>query len=226
MDKTVYCIPGLGNDERIFSMLDIQAKNVKYLRFVEPLSLDESVSSYCQRMLDQIEDDDLYNEPVLIGFSLGGILAIEMSKLIKASQVILINSIKSHKERPLHLNVLEALPAYRLIPQFFTKIAMIPMMPLFGFLPPEQEQMYFDMWENSSNKLIRWGVQTVLGWQHNDPVDNLTHIHGDGDLIFPISNIKNPVTVKGGTHVMITRKHTEVSQLVNEALGIIQRHVA
>lgn len=218
MGNVVYCIPGLGNDERVFSYLNIEA-TVKYINFIEPKSVDESVQSYCLRLLEQIDEEDRDASPILLGFSLGGILAIELSKLIDTSKVIIINSIKSAKERPVHMNLMNALPAYRLIPQFFTKIAMIPMMPLFGFLPPDQEDMYKDMWEKSSNKFIRWGAQTVINWEHTEPVPNIVHIHGDGDLVFPVSKIKSPYIIKKGTHVMITRLHKEVSDMINGALS-------
>ncbi|MEO1011823.1 MAG: alpha/beta hydrolase, partial [Bacteroidota bacterium] len=36
--------------------------------------------------------------------------------------------------------------------------------------------------------------------------DGLVHIHGDKDSVFPISNIKDCITVKKGTHTMIIHR--------------------
>ena len=37
-------------------------------------------------------------------------------------------------------------------------------------------------------------------------IDNVIHIHGDKDPIFPIRRIKNCIVVPGGTHIMLITK--------------------
>ncbi|GAA4848641.1 alpha/beta hydrolase [Algivirga pacifica] len=214
MQKTIYCIPGLSNDHRVFSWLNLPGYRIKYLDFIEPLKKNERIQNYCRRLLEHIDEEDLSTPPILLGFSLGGIVAIELSKLMNTEKIIIVNSIKSSKERPIHLRLLESLPLYRLTPTSFIKPVMLPLIPLFGFVPIEQREVYIDMWNKFPDKTFRWGAQMVLTWEHTDPVENLIHIHGDKDLMFPIGNIKDPIVVKGGNHIMISILAEEVSALI------------
>jgi hypothetical protein len=56
-------------------------------------------------------------------------------------------------------------------------------------------------------KYLDWAIENVLLWQRNIPDEKVIHIHGDEDMVFPISNIKNCIVVKGGTHIMIVNKY-------------------
>ena len=37
-------------------------------------------------------------------------------------------------------------------------------------------------------------------------MDQVIQIHGDSDIVFPIENIKDCITIPGGTHIMIINK--------------------
>jgi hypothetical protein len=46
----------------------------------------------------------------------------------------------------------------------------------------------------------------MVGWERENEIDNVIHIHGDKDPIFPIRRIKNCIVVPGGTHIMLITK--------------------
>ncbi len=76
--KSVYCICGLGSDERIFSKLNWFGADVYYVHWLLP-EPGETLANYALRMSEQIRGDNI----TLIGVSFGGIMSIEIAKLIK-----------------------------------------------------------------------------------------------------------------------------------------------
>ncbi|MDP2058997.1 MAG: alpha/beta hydrolase, partial [Flavobacteriaceae bacterium] len=53
---------------------------------------------------------------------------------------------------------------------------------------------------------LDWALNAIVNWNQEEPLKNITHIHGTEDLIFPASNIKDYLEIKGGDHAMILSK--------------------
>ena len=47
----------------------------------------------------------------------------------------------------------------------------------------------------------------MVCWDQEDILDNVIHINGDADKVFPIHNINNAIQIKDGTHIMIINKY-------------------
>ena len=47
----------------------------------------------------------------------------------------------------------------------------------------------------------------MVCWKQDTPLPKTIHIHGEKDGVFPMYNIKDCITVKGGTHIMIINKY-------------------
>ena len=56
-------------------------------------------------------------------------------------------------------------------------------------------------------RYLEWSVEQVVLWDRTVVDENVIHIHGDADDVFPIKYIKNCIVVKGGTHIMILNKY-------------------
>src|SRR5205814_5443257 len=94
--KKIYCISGLGADEKAFAKLHVQGYQLVHLPWLIPVK-DETIDEYAERMSRNITD----HNPVIMGLSFGGIMGIEIAKkLIAVEKVILISSVKSFKEIP------------------------------------------------------------------------------------------------------------------------------
>ena len=50
---------------------------------------------------------------------------------------------------------------------------------------------------------LRWSIDCLLNWNQENTLNDITHIHGDSDHIFPIKYINNSIVIKKGTHEMI-----------------------
>lgn len=58
----------------------------------------------------------------------------------------------------------------------------------------------------------------VVKWDNKTIPNNVYHIHGDKDLVFPYKNIKNAELVKCGTHIMVYNMAKQVNKLLNNIL--------
>ena len=76
-NKTIYCIPGLGIDCRIFQKLNLSSITLKELNY-HHIDKDVSLEEYAAQIAAKIK----HKKPVIMGMSLGGIMAIEISKII------------------------------------------------------------------------------------------------------------------------------------------------
>lgn len=82
----IYLFSGLGADQRVFQSINIPLYNLIYIQWIEP-NINESMESYAERLLTQIKSLNT----IFLGVSFGGIMAIEVAKLIEVEKVILIS---------------------------------------------------------------------------------------------------------------------------------------
>ncbi|WP_276373085.1 alpha/beta hydrolase [Chryseolinea sp. H1M3-3] len=99
--KKVFLLSGLGADKRVFDFLDLEDFSVEHVVWVKPLS-KESMADYAKRLLPQITGE----KPILVGVSFGGMIAIEIAKLISVEKVIQISSAQSSAAIPSFLKVM------------------------------------------------------------------------------------------------------------------------
>ncbi|MFD0764935.1 alpha/beta hydrolase [Mucilaginibacter lutimaris] len=212
----VYLISGLGADRRLFT-------KIKFPAGYEIISTDwllptpaDTLTTYAQRIIDQY---DIGVNSIVIGVSLGGMISVEIAKLVKLNKVILISSIKTDSEAPWYFKVFRNMPVYKAIPgKFMTRLGFLARA-MFGSMQPDDMAIFKSMLRNSSPVFIKWAMQALLYWRNDVQVPNLYHIIGDNDLVFPYQNIKNPTTViKGGTHIMVFDRADEVNALLANIL--------
>src|ERR1044071_3731439 len=95
MPRAIYCISGLGADEKIFAKLQLEGYELKHIPWLIP-ERTETIDAYARRMAASIKEDD----PILIGVSFGGMIAIEIARQRPVQKLILISSIKCVAELP------------------------------------------------------------------------------------------------------------------------------
>ena len=74
--------------------------------------------------------------------------------------------------------------------------------------------------EAADREHIEWAVNEIFNWRNNWIPDNVIHIHGDKDRIFPVSKIKVDYIIKGATHLLIYNRADEVNRCIRNILGI------
>src|SRR5688500_240528 len=99
--KKVYFISGLGADRRVFEFLDLSFCEPVFLDWIPPMK-NESLPSYAERLCRDVKEPDA----VLVGMSLGGMMATEFAKKHPAANVIILASNKTSREFPGYLRIL------------------------------------------------------------------------------------------------------------------------
>ncbi len=200
----VYFMPGMAANPSIFEyiQLDENIFDVNYLSWKVPTK-NESLQAYAQRMCAAIVDE----QPVLIGVSFGGILVQEMAKIITVKQIIIISSVKSFNELPARMKFAKQTKAYKILPtgvvNYMDQVARLPL----GNTVKKRIQLYKKYMFVSDKYYLDWSIKNIVCWNQKTPMENIIHIHGDQDTVFPIEYIENCIVVPGGTHIMIINKY-------------------
>ena len=91
----------------------------------------------------------------------------------------------------------------------------------FGLKTREALDFFEEMIEQRSELYRTWGIKQIAEWKNETYPDNLLHIHGDKDLVFPIYKIRNPdLILKGGTHGAVVTHADQINTFLNEKLKL------
>ena len=200
----VYMMPGLAASSAIFERIVLSEADfeIHLLEWEIPLE-KESLLDYAKRIAEKI----IHPNPVLIGVSFRGILVQEMARFIKVRKVIIISSVKSNLEFPRRFKLGKTTKAYKLIPM--SLILNLENLAKFSFGDTinKRIKLYEKFLSVRDISYLEWAVEQVILWDRTVVDENVIHIHGDADDVFPIKYIKNCIVVKGGTHIMILNKY-------------------
>lgn len=212
---TVYFISGLGADERMFQKLMLPAHwNIRHLAWLPPQH-KEPLAAYSKRMAQSINTSE---EFVLVGLSFGGMIAVEMSRLVSPKLIVLLSSVSTRRELPSSFKWLGKLQINKLVPSFlFNRI--YPFTYWFaGVKKREDKRALRDVITGTSPRLFKWSVNKILNWKNEIRPNHLVHIHGTADRIFPIGKTKADIKVAGGGHLMVYTMPEEISPILIEAI--------
>ena len=214
----IYCLSGLGADQRIFKNLAIPETDLLPLDWVLPQQKFESLNEYAQRLAVNIK----HEHPVLMGVSFGGMMAIEIAKFIPVKAVILISSVKSSQELPFWMKFFGKCKAEYLLPSVPLKSikplsAIKPIQNYFlGAHTAETINIANEFRENVDPLYLRWSVRNIFNWKNEWSPPHIFHIHGDKDKLFPISKVKPTHVIKNGGHFMVMSHWDEINKIVTE----------
>ena len=195
-------MPGMAANPKIFEFIKLP-ENFKthHLEWQMPYK-NELISEYALRISSSIKGNNI----VLIGVSFGGIIVQEISKIIKCKKVIIISSVKSNKELPLMMQIGKKTKAYKFLNinwiNDFESLALF----VFGPIVRNRIQLYRKYLSVRDENYLKWSIDQIVNWNQKTPLNDVIHIHGTIDLVFPSIYIKKAIFVKGGNHAMILRK--------------------
>lgn len=208
----VYCIPGLAADSRIFKNLELPTFcRVVHIEWV-PAEVEESLTSYAHKLCAQIDASKPF---ALLGLSLGGMIAVEMARMVKPLLTILISSVPVSSQLPPYYYWAGAINLHKVVPVRFLQQASI-LKRLFSVGSLEEKALLKDMIRKSDAQMIRWGLTAIINWKRTEPTENLIHLHGNRDMILPIRFIKPTHIIKKGGHLMVLNKAAEINSLLQK----------
>tara|TARA_B110000003_G_scaffold181209_1_gene180347 strand:- start:597 stop:1238 length:642 start_codon:yes stop_codon:yes gene_type:complete len=207
-------MPGMSANPLIFKRIKFSDEKyeIHFLKWAKPV-LNESIENYSKRLLDFIK----HKNPILIGVSFGGLIVQEISKLIDVEKVIIISSIKSNRELPLYMKSAKFLKLYNYFPlKLFDDVFNISKSLKINKIYKKLDLIDKYLSVRDENYL-KWAIREILNWKQEKPLQEVIHIHGDKDLTFPISLIKDCIIVPGATHALILTKY----RWLNKNLSLI-----
>src|SRR5258706_6624200 len=166
--RKVYFISGLGADKRVFSFLDLSFCEPIYIDWVEPIK-NESLKNYALRLRQLIPESD----PIIVGISLGGMMASEMAKADANIKAIIISSNKTSKEFPRYLKFTRHIPIYKWIPGKIIIKLLIPFKWVFGAKSKQQIVMLRQIIKDTNPAFLKWAIQAILHWKSNETSSNI-----------------------------------------------------
>ncbi len=211
--KKVYFISGLGADKTVFSYLDLSFCEPVFVDWIPPL-VNESLPDYAVRLRESIQEE----HPVLVGLSLGGMLAAEMAATDKKAMAIIIASNRSSKELPILLRSLKYFPVYKLMSPFLIKNMQRMYTYAFGVKEKAHKEILYKVIAKVDIPFVKWAIGAITKWRYQAPASNIIHIHGTADRLLPLKKVNPDYVIRGGSHTMTLDKHEEVSVLLKKLI--------
>lgn len=205
-------LPGLGADRRLFHRQQLPGVQVELLDWIEPIR-GESLREYAVRLAKTF---DTTRPMYLGGVSMGGMVALELARLLTPVATFLIASARSPQAIPrwYHLPhlMLEHLPLAQMrtvaLETPFVRWSMGPM-------DGETENLVCKMVADTSPRFIGWAIRAVLGWDGPGSVTGrVFQIHGGEDRLLP-ANLQRPDVLVPSAGHLVNLTHP---QIVNEFL--------
>jgi esterase/lipase len=216
-DQKIYLIPGLGADGRMYTPQLKVLKNTVVLEHQKPKP-GETLIQYAHRLTEKIDTSGPFT---LIGTSLGGILAIEMSRIIRPDRVVIISSVKHRGEMPLWIRAMKYLRLHRLVTgEVFVWFSKSNLKRLVTKRDTDVTRLLVDMHRDADTDFVTWAINEVVNWQGKpDHRPDVIHLHGTRDILFPSYKIKQATFIKGGSHVMVLTQSQAVNKALLDAIG-------
>lgn len=215
----VYLLPGQAADYRSFQFLELDERyDIEVLEHPLP-ERGERMVSLAKRLAAQVDTTRPFS---FVGVSLGGMLAVEMSKYLRPEKIIIIASVKGQHEMVWRYKFLRAVPLYKLFGGRFYVKATNLVRPWFEHDSGGVDDISRAMLEDKHPKYMKRAIHCIMTWKNESVPTNLTHIHGDQDNTLPIKKIKNAIIIPNGTHMMVMTSAKEVSEIINQTLAEVQ----
>lgn len=205
--KKLFLLSGLGADKRVFDFLDFGEHRLHHVAWIQPRP-DDSLSSYAQRLLPQITEENA----TLIGVSFGGMIALEIAKLIPVQKVILISSATSVAAIPTSFKVMAKLGMQRLLSPSLLKKPNEMLYWLFGVTDNKHKALLAAIMNDTDEIFLAWALTSIAAWKNNYYANHIVQIHGTHDRILSFQSAD--YRIEGGGHLMVVTRANEVSAIL------------
>ncbi|MDP1581731.1 MAG: alpha/beta hydrolase [Candidatus Didemnitutus sp.] len=165
----IFALPGMGADHRMYVGPWLRLANCRFLDWPTE-STDVSIDALARHI---VEKEHICDGAIIIGSSLGGIVACEIAKIRKIEHLFLIGSAQKAEEISGFLRAIH--PLVDLAPMAFIQRAS-------GKMPNELCQMFRD----TDAQFVRNMCRAIFTWDGlPDKLTQVHRLHGRHDLVIP-----------------------------------------
>lgn len=207
----IYIFSGLGVDKRVFDNIDFGDLDIEFIDWIDPL-VKESLGNYAIRISQKITAKN----PTIIGLSFGGMIAVEISKILQTKKIVLIASAKTKDELPKIYHIAGKLKLNRFIPNSFLKKQNLFTNWFFGLQSKSEKELLKKILKDTDPNFLSWAINEILNWKNEEQPNNCIHIHGSKDRIIPIQNVKADFVIENGGHFMTVNKSNEIERIIRQ----------
>lgn len=211
----VYGIGGLGVDERVFSELSLNFELIA-LKWIDP-QRNEKIEDYAFRLAKQIDSKQPF---VIVGVSFGGIIAIELNKILSPEKIVLISSATRKYDIPLIFRIFGRNGLLRLTPNFLLKPPSFLANFFFGVSDLEHRKTLKQILVDTDTDFLRWAINVLTKWDNSELPINMVRIHGASDRLLNFSKSEEITVLSKAGHFMIMNRAAEISQLLNKEIMV------
>ena len=210
----MYFISGLAADGRVFKNIHLpEGFEAIYLDWITPVK-DESLRDYSLRLAERI---DVSEEFILVGLSMGGMVAVEIAKKVAPSLIIIIASVPVSDQLPFYFRIAARLYLHRFISIRLLKIAAITKR-LFTTETKEDKELLKTVIRESNPAFIKWALTAILHWENKTIPEKLIHIHGSRDEILLVKYTQPTYIIPKAGHLMVMNRAEEINRILKEIL--------
>lgn len=210
----VYLMPGMAANSSIFDGIKLPKETFETHKlewFIPKKGM--TFEAYAKEIALNI----VHENPVLLGVSFGGLLVQEIAKHRKVSKIIAVSCVKKSSELPKRMIFAKYTKVHKLLPTGLVNNVELLAKYAFGETVTKRLELYEKYLSVRDKYYIDWAIDNIVSWEQTTPPKNLVHIQGEKDAVFPITNIKDCIPVKNGTHAMIIHR----AKWFNENLSAI-----
>jgi len=207
----VYAFSGLGADGRLFEKIVVPAG----LELVPMDWLHPGKSKTLADYAGLYKETYPFEEPgILMGVSLGGMLAQELSALGVGQGLILISTVVSRCEMPVLIRVAGTLHLSRLANKnLLMKLANFG--DRFTIKSRKGRALFYDMLRDADPSLMTFGSRAITEWKGTESSLPTLRVHGTNDRVFPPHRIGAHISIPNGNHFMAY----EYAEAINPVLA-------
>lgn len=213
----VYLIPGQGSDYRLFKNLTLSKEyDTQVINYTIP-EKNWDMNQFAISLSSQIDTNRSF---IIVGVSLGGMIASEMAEFLNPEKVIIISSAKCRHELPFRYRFQQKVPINRLFSGSMIKKGALIMQPLVEPDRNQDKDTFVSMLKDKDTDFLKRTVNMIVNWDKSNCNDEIFHIHGNKDHTLPIKKVDHDYLVEGGSHMMVLTKGNEISVLINKILTL------
>jgi pimeloyl-ACP methyl ester carboxylesterase len=215
---TIYCIPGVGANERLFERLHIAGVHFEVVMPIMP-EYQEPLAHYVNRFLEYFPSD---GNIWILGQSFGGMLGQEIAKVRPNTSLIITNSFQDNAGLSKVIQWAGSRPEWiNLIPSKLLNNPKFQIPALHGSSSKQDDALVAEMLASQDPEYLRWAIWSLLQWKPKVKAPIRLILEGGADYVTPPTKAPGTIQIAGGGHIMAHTHSQAVSEAIQKYLEIV-----